>query len=303
MYRRGAEKGTSSVRLALYYAFLAAAVAVVAIIVVGKGEDKKAQPSIAGGYDVAAPNACLGAPPAPAKGRKLPATAPPQPLVGGPSFDVKQSGQFVNLSNTQDTLGGKLRLKEHPRPDGSRTLTGDVDCVNGKTQHFDGNATPGNKGTIAGELGGRPVLAALKRDPPDAGTPKPRVPGSVAGLYKLSPRSTCFGGKFKLAGSGSSYTVKAGEQKLGKLAYDDDKGTLSGDLACTKGGSVKAKGAAVDRNINNLQLIPLDTAAASPAKSVSGKPIMTTPTGLGPAGEKLTATKQRDSFGKSVAAF
>src|SRR3954447_6247858 len=120
MYRRGAEKGTSSVRLALYYAFLAAAVAVVAIIVVGKGEDKKAQPSIAGGYDAAAPNACLGAPPAPAKGRPLPPTpprggprpppAPPQPLVGGPSFDVKQSGQFVNLSNTQGTLGGTLRL-------------------------------------------------------------------------------------------------------------------------------------------------------------------------------------------------
>ncbi len=303
MYRRPVEKATSRARLALYYAFLAAAVAVVAVIAIHKGEDKNAQPSIAGGYDLAAPNACLGAPPPPASGRPLPATAPPQPLVGGPSFDVKQSGQFVSLSNTQDTLGAKLRLEEHPRPDGSRTLSGDVDCVNGQTQHFDGDATPRNKGTIAGDLGGRRILAALKRDPPDAGAPKPRVPGSVAGRYKLSPRSTCFGGKFDLDGSGSSYTVEAGEQKLGKLAYDDDKGTLSGDLACTKGGFVKANGAAVDRNINNLQLLPLDTARPSPARSASGKPVMTTPSGLGPAGEKLTATKQRESFGTSVAAF
>ena len=296
-------RGTSSLRLALFYAFLALAVAVVAVIVVNKGEDKKAQPSIAGGYDLQAPNACLGSPPPPAKGAPLPATAPPQPLVGGPSLDVKQSGQFVNLSNTQGTLAGKLRLKEKPLPNGSRALTGDVNCVKGKKQHFVGTATPGSKGTIAGRLGGQPITALLKRDPPDPGAPKPRTPGSIAGIYKLSPRSTCFGGKFKLDGSGSSYTVKAGQLNAGKLSYDKHKGAVSGDLACTKGGHVKAKGLAVDRFLNNFQLVPLDVAKPSPAKSASGKPILTTPSGLPPSGERFTATKQRESFGKTVAAF
>ena len=295
--------GAHKPRLLIFYALLAAAVAVVAINVIHKGEDKKAQPSIAGGYDAAAPNSCLGSPPPPAKGAPLPATAPPQPLVGGPSFDVKQSGQFVNLSNTQGTLGGKLRLKENPLPNGSRVLTGDVNCVKGGTRHFDGTATPGNKGTIAGRLGGVPISAALKRDPPDPGAPKPRAPGNIAGIYKLSPRSTCFGGKFTLDGSGSSYTVKAGQLAVGKLSYDKDKAALSGDLACTKGGHVRAKALAVDRNLNNFQVIPLDVARPSPAKSASGKPILTTPSGLSPSGEKFTAAKQRESFGKTVAAF
>jgi Kef-type K+ transport system membrane component KefB len=291
------------VRLALFYTFLAAAVAAVAIVVVNAGEDKEAQPSIAGGYDLAAPNACIGAPPPPPKGKPLPPTAPPQPVVGGPSFDVKQSGQFVNLSNTQDTLGGKLRLKEQPRPDGSRVLSGDVDCVNGKQLHFQGAAEPGDQGAISGKLGGQAIAAALKRDPPDAGAAKPRTPGSIEGIYKLSPRSTCLGGKLKLDGSGSSYTAKAADQPVGKVAYDEEKGGVSGDLACTKGGHVRAKGTAVDRNINNFQLIPLDPAKPSPARSANGKPILTTPSGLGPAGEKFTATKQRKSFGNTVAAF
>src|SRR4051794_16969900 len=85
MYRRRVPKGTSPVRLALFYALLAAAVTLVAALVVSEGEDKTAQPAIAGGYDLAAPNACLGEPPPPARGKPLPPTAPPQPLVGGPS--------------------------------------------------------------------------------------------------------------------------------------------------------------------------------------------------------------------------
>src|SRR4051794_19548135 len=157
---RPVEKGTSSVRLILFYAFLAAAVAVVATIVVTKGEDKKAQPAIAGGYDLAAPNACFGPPPPPAKGAPLPATAPAQALVGGPSFDVKQSGQFINLSNTQETIGGKLRLKEKKLPGGAHALSGDVNCVKGGKHHFQGAATAGSKGTIAGKLDGRPIVAS-----------------------------------------------------------------------------------------------------------------------------------------------
>jgi len=287
----------------VYYVFLALAVAVVAALVVTAGEDKQAQPSIAGGYDLQGPNACIGTPPAPAQGKPLPATAPPQAQVSGPSFDVKQSGQFVNLSNTQGTLGGKLRLEEKAGSDGSRPLTGDVKCVNGGSQEFDGSATPGDKGTITGTLGGSKVAADLKRDPPDAGSPKPRAPGSIAGLYRLSPRSTCFGGRFELEGSGSSYTLKAGERELGTLAYDSKKGAVTGDLECTLGGEVRAKATAVDRNLNNLQLLPLDEAKPTAATDANDKPIMSTASGLPPSGEKLTATKQRESFGHLVATF
>src|SRR4051794_19868061 len=297
------EKAASNRRLTAFYIFLGAAVTAVAIVVLNAGADKHAQPSIAGGYDAKAPNPCLGAAPTPPKGAPLPATAPPQPPVAGPSFDVKQSGQFVNLSNTQSTLGGKLRLKENAGPNGARPLSGKVSCVNGKSLQFDGAATPGEKGTIAGKLGGLPVTADLKRDPPDAGAPKPRAPGSVAGPYKLSPRSGCFGGKFELTGSGSSYNVKARDAKLGTLAYDSSKGALTGDVACTKGGHARLKGQAVDRYINNLQLIPLNTAKPTGATSPDGRPVMSTPTGLPPSGEKFTATKQRESFGHLVAMF
>ncbi len=147
-------KTASGKRMAVYYAFLAVAVTVVTILVVRAGEDRKAQPSIAGGYDLEAPNPCIGAPAPPAPTPALPATTAPQAKASGPSFDVKQSGQFVNLSNTQGNLGGKLRLKEDARADGSHPLSGDVDCVNGKTLDFEGEATPGAKGTITGLLGG-----------------------------------------------------------------------------------------------------------------------------------------------------
>ena len=297
------QEAASNRRLTIFYVLLAAAVAAVAIVVIDAGEDKHAQPSIAGGYDLAGPNPCLGTPPAPAKGKALPKTAPAQPPVAGPSFDVKQSGQFVNLSNTQNTLGGKLRLDEKARPDGSRRLSGDISCVNGKTLDFEGTATPGEKGTIAGKLGGEEIAADLKRDPPDAGAAKPRAPGSIAGIYRLSPRSACFGGRFELEGSGSSYTLKARERELATLAYDSKKGAVTGDVECTKGGEARLKAQAVDRNLNNLQLIPLDEAKPTGATDPSGKALVSTPSGLPPSGEKITATEQRESFGHLVAMF
>ncbi|MEA2479132.1 MAG: hypothetical protein QOJ07_1054, partial [Thermoleophilaceae bacterium] len=295
--------GASKTRLVIFYVVLAAITAAVAIIVIGKGQDEHGLTSIAGGYDATAPNACLGSPPAKPKGAPLPATAPAQAKVGGPSFDVKQSGQFVNLSNTQKTLSAKLRLDSKKLAGGTHRLHGSVSCVNGKSQSFEGTATPGNKGVISGKLAGAPVVANLKRDPPDAGAPAPRAPGSIASLYKVSPRSTCFGGSFELTGSGSSYDIQAKGQKLGKVAYDKKKGAVTGDVACTKGGSVKLKGQAVDRQLNNLQLIPIDVAKPAPGQAGVAKPVLTTPSGLSPAGEKVTATQQRESFGHMVAAF
>ena len=296
-------------RMTIYYVVLAALTAVVAAVVINAGQDKTALPTIAGGYDATGPVACLGAPPAKAAGAPLPATAPSQAAVYGPSFDVKQSGEFVNFSNIQGNLGAKLRLKGGGGADTPRKLTGDVNCVNGKSQHFTGTATPGSKGAIAGTLGGQQIAANLRRDPPDAGAPKPRAPGNIDGLYRISPRSTCFGGTLELHGSGSSYTLVTKTGDLGKVAYNSDNGVITGDVACRRGGHVRLKAWAVDRNLNNMTLIPLDAATpvppapGAPPAPAGTKPVLTTPTGLGPAGEKFTAVKARESFGHLVAVF
>ncbi|MEA2420946.1 MAG: hypothetical protein QOF55_45, partial [Thermoleophilaceae bacterium] len=296
-------------RMTIYYIVLAAVTAVVAVLVISAGQDKKAQPSIAGGYDASGPVACLGAPPPKPSGAPLPATAPAQPAVNGPSFDVKQSGEFVNLTNTQSTLGAKLRLGGGGGADTPRKLTGDVSCVNGKTAKFVGTATPGSKGAISGTLGGQQISASLRRDPPDAGTPKPRAPGNIAGPYKLSPRSTCFGGTMELTGSGSSYTVAAKTGDLGPVAYNDKTGLITGDIACKRGGHARFKANAVDRNLNNATVIPLDLATPvppapnAPPAAPGAKPVLTTPSGLPPSGEKFTAVKARETFGHLVAVF
>ena len=181
--------------------------------------------------------------------------------------------------------------------------------MNGKTQHFTGVAIPGSKAAIDGTLGGQHITANLRRDPPEAGTPKPRAPGNIAGPYKLSPRSTCFGGTLDITGSGSSYTVAAKTGDLGQVKYNDKTGLITGDVACKRGGHARFKASAVDRNLNNATVIPLDVAApvplppGAPPPAAGTKPVLTTPSGLSPAGEKFTAVKARESFGHLVAVF
>jgi Kef-type K+ transport system membrane component KefB len=297
-------------RLIVLYVVLGVLTVVVASVVIAKGQDEHPQPAVAGGYDATAPNSCLAAAAPPAKPVDYPSTAPAQPAPAGPSFDVKQSGQFVNLSNVQGTLGGKLRLKEG-KGSAPRRLTGTVSCVNGKEQDFKGTITPANKGKggLAGTLGGKPVTAVLRRDPPDAGTPKPRTPGDLSYLYTISPRSTCFGGLIELDGSGASYALSSRGTDLGKVAYVKETGVITGDVRCVRGGHAWLKGTAVDRNLNSVTLVPLDE--ATPVKPAPGaapapagaKPALTTPSGLGPAGERFTAVRKREAFGKLVAAF
>ncbi|MEA2264615.1 MAG: hypothetical protein QOE27_198, partial [Solirubrobacteraceae bacterium] len=163
-------------RLIIFYALLALLTAAVTIYVVNRGSSEKAQPSIAGGYDTLGPNPCIGPTPVPPASAPLPSTAPAQPVASGPQFDVQQSGQFVNVSNLQRTLSGKLRLHPGTLPSGAHRLTGSISCVKGGSANLTALATPGVKGTIAGTLNGAPFSASLKRDPPDPGTPKPRVP-------------------------------------------------------------------------------------------------------------------------------
>ena len=75
-------------RMTIYYVVLALLTAAVVAVVISAGKDKEGQPSLAGGYDLAGPNACLGDPPPAPSGRDLPASAPVQPPSLGPSFDL-----------------------------------------------------------------------------------------------------------------------------------------------------------------------------------------------------------------------
>jgi Kef-type K+ transport system membrane component KefB len=230
--------------LVAYYVVLAVVTTVVAIVVIAAGRDESPQPAIAGGYDAAGPSRCLGR-----------------------EFDVKQSGQFVNLENADDTLGARLRL-EHGR------LTGDVDCTGGGQARLDGRVA-GER--IHGVVGGERLSASLRRDPPPPGALRPRAPGGVAGKYKLAPQSDCLGGRIELKGGGSTVRLAAGEKPLGAVRYRD--GALSGAIRCKTGAPVvRLTGQAADRELR-LVLGP-------PARPV----------------EKLTATKQRE-FGATLAAF
>ena len=297
-----AQPASSRTRMTIYYVVLAAVTALVCAITISAGQDDEPQPPLAGGYDLAAPSECFGeAPPAP-EGRPLPATAPPQADVGGPSFDVKQSGEFVNISNFEGTLSAKLRL-ESAEGDAPRPLTGDVNCVNGETEAFEGTATPGSRATIEGTVAGEEIEAQLRRDPVEAGGPQQRPPASLASDYRSSPRSTCVGGTFELTDAGEGlYHLEARETELGELTFNDETGRVTGEIECLRGGEARFTGVAVDRNINNVQVIPLDEAEPAADTPPGGEPVLTTPSGVPPSGERFTATKTRE-FGHLLASF
>src|SRR5215208_2576327 len=127
------------------YVVMAIAVAVVATVVFSAGQDLSPEKAIAGGYDLERPDPCLG-----------------------DSFDLRQSGEFVNIENADASLSGSLRNE------GGR-LTGDVSCVKGDSADLDAKATDR---AIDGTIGGRDFQAALTRDPPPPG-PRPRAPDSI----------------------------------------------------------------------------------------------------------------------------
>jgi Kef-type K+ transport system membrane component KefB len=291
-------------RVIVFYVVMAAIAAAVVSVVVVQGGKEHAQPTIAGQYVASAPNRCLGAIPVPPKGVPLPPTAPTQPVQPGPLFDVNQSGQFVNLTNNQGTLTAQLRLQQKTLPGGGHRLTGTVNCASGGKQlRLDAIAVPGVKAALKGSLGGAPFAATFKQPPPDPGTATPRTPSGIGGKFALSPRSVCFGSTFVLGGSGPSYKLAAQGLALGHVTYSTTTGAVFGDVRCTRGGSARLTATANDLQLQNVQLIPLE--AAQPAKSSppGPKPVLTTPSGLPPSGEKFTAVKQRSDFNKLVAAF
>ena len=184
------------------------------------GRGKHGQTSLAGGYDVSAGAACLG-----------------------PKADLTQSGEFVSISNTKGTLSGDLTLKRG-------VLSGTVHCVE---PHLGTDCRAGLLRAAFGRVGGRPLSAELKRDPPAAGTPKPRVPGSVAGVYALAPTSACLGSKFTLAGSGSRYTLSSANKQRGTLTYRKRHRRCSAERSrCNHGGSRRFAGTAINLTIDTM---------------------------------------------------
>lgn len=239
-------------RLLAFYGLLLAVVVAVSALVIPAGQDRKTQDPISGGYDVMGENACLGE-----------------------ELDVKQSGRFVNFDNADGSLGGRLEARDG-------RLTGEVDCVEGGRSELDAVVADGK---LAGELDGRQVTAELKRDPPEAGSQKPLAPGSIAGEYKLSPRSDCLGSELVIEGD-SKVHLLAHDSEIGAGTYTD--GRLEGELECPASGTTSVAGDAVDRTIN-LTLLP-----AGAEQSETGA--------LPPGSERVSAEKEREA-GSRFAAF
>ncbi len=212
--------------MAVYYVVLIALTAAVVTAVIAAGHSKHGQPSLAGGYDVSAGAACLGA-----------------------KADFTQSGQFVSVSNTGGTLSGDLTFK-HGR------LTGTVDCVHHTSAPIKATFAAG---LLQGTIGGQALSAELKRDAPAPGAPTPRVPGSVAGVYTLAPSSACLGSRFTLSGSGSRYTLVSANKKRGGVIYRS--GILSGVLVCNHGGTRRLIGTAINLQIDTMLIAPRATAS------------------------------------------
>jgi Kef-type K+ transport system membrane component KefB len=199
--------------LIVIYAVMAIAVAVVATVVLTAGEDRSPERAIAGGYELAEPNPCLGQ-----------------------SFDIRQSGQFANIENADGTLGGALRTEDG-------RLTGDVSCVEGGTAELRASSS---ERALEGTLDGSRFEAALTRDPPAPG-PRPRAPDSIAGEYVLKPRSPCLGAKLAIEGSGSDVELLRGESEAGRAVYAN--GDLNGEAECADGTEAELEGKASDRTI------------------------------------------------------
>ena len=287
-------------RIGVLYAVLVVCVVAVVTLVLDHGSGEQHRPAIAGGYDVATANACLGpAHPFP-PGAPLPSTAPAQPAAPAASFNLVQSGQYVNLANPAGTLGARLTLHAASGHDTYR-MSGSVDCVDGRHAVLRAAVRPAAPTTITGSLAGTPLSARLDRDPPPPGSPAIVTVGSLAGTYTVSPRSTCLGGTFVLSGSGVRYRVSASGTALGVLRYVRDSGALGGDVACLRGGSVRLRASVSGTTLNNVKVIPLQEAHPV-AASASAAPVLTTVSGLPPAGETFTAVRTR-SFDRLVAAF
>jgi Kef-type K+ transport system membrane component KefB len=248
--------GVSKRRLTIFYVVLFAAGAVVAALSISAGEAEETAPPIAGNYALSEESECLGS-----------------------AFDLKQSGEFVNVTNPDETVSGSLRF-EPP------ALTGPVTCPDGSEAELDAEV---DGAAIEGTLGDEDLAAEFAAEPPPPGTQQPRAPGAIDGEYKLAPRSECLGGTIEIEGEAEALELLLEGDPHGELTYSE--GTIEGTAECENGGSVEITGEAADRSLT-LTLVggesPDELAASSPedrAQEVT-----------------LSAAKQRE-FGHTLAAF
>lgn len=229
-----ADVTVSKRRIVSYYVAVAMAVIVVAVVVFTAGAAKEAEPKIAGGYDVSAGAACIGA-----------------------QVDVLQSGQFVSLARPDGENAGKLRLE-------NGQLTGSARCRNGDEQPL---AARIDDGVLTGTLAGTRLRADFKREPPDPGEQRPRPPLTIHGTYRVVPRSECLGGGFELEGPNRHVELKGRNGASGQLRYDRS-GVLTGTVTCIGAEKLTAKltGQASNRDI----LLTVERAGA-PAQKVSAQ--------------------------------
>ncbi len=254
-------------RIAVHYTLLALATAAVFVFVISSGSSRHAQPAIAGGYDVTAGASCLGA-----------------------KAELMQSGRFVTITNTKSTLSGALTFK------GTR-LSGQVHCLKGPAQKLDAHVSDG---LLSGLLGGAPVSAQFKREPPAPGAPKPLAPGSVAGEYQISPTSGCIGGSMTLEESGGKLTPILAKKPHGSLTYHD--GNLTGTIECKRTGATERVMATAAGRQLDIMLMPTQAAAVAAALAGASPAVKGPPTAP-VAGEHLSATKQRTAEATVVAFF
>jgi Kef-type K+ transport system membrane component KefB len=243
--------GVSKRRLTIFYILLFAAGAVVAALSISAGEGEETAPPIAGNYTLSEESGCLG-----------------------DAFDLKQSGEFANVTNPDKTVSGSLRF-EPP------ALTGPVKCLDGSEAELDAEV---DGAAIEGNLGDEDLAAEFAAEPPPPGTQQPRAPGAIDGEYKLAPRSVCVGGTIEIEGESEALELLLEGEPHGELTYSE--GTIEGEAECTDGTHVAVSGEAADRTLT-LTLEPEETAAGD-------KEAVTT--------ERLSATKQRE-FGHTLAAF
>ena len=232
---------TSRRKLVIFYLALVALLCAVTAYVVASDHDN--QPPIAGGYDVREARSCFG-----------------------DAFDVKQSGQFVEIS-APSGAGGDLRLRDD-------RVTGEVTCAGGGRRPIELRVSAG---ALTGTVGGRPLRAVLAREPPAPGA-RLRIPAAIDGDYKVAPRSECIGGAFALEGHGDELELKS-KSATGTLTYAG--GVIAGKVTCgDTRPAVPVTGKAVNRALT-LTIGPAPATAAAPG----GKPR---------ASERVVADKQRE---------
>src|SRR3954462_8587492 len=108
-------------RLVAYYALLVAVVGAVVVLVLAVVPKPKAQPNIAGGYDLVPPKGCLGK-----------------------QVNLSPSGEIADLEHVQGNAGGSGRSR-HGR------TAGTGDGAGGGSAQLDVRA---RKGALAGAIGG-----------------------------------------------------------------------------------------------------------------------------------------------------